>query len=98
MSEQSTREKFIESVKEKLDQLNEEIDRLESKASEASGKAEEKYEEQLAEVRKKQAEMKNKLKELRAAGEAQFERLKLETEHAWKAFQNSFNYFKSHFK
>lgn len=98
MSEQSGRKAFIESLKDKLDQLNEEIDRLEAKAKDASGKAEKKYEEQLADVRQKRAEMKNKLSELRAAGEAEFARIKLEAEHAWKAFQNSFNYFKSHFK
>ncbi len=98
MAEQSRREQFIETLKERLDDLNSEMDKLEKKAAEASGKAEERYEEQLADVREKRAEMQNKLKELRAASEAQFDRLKLEAEHAWKAFQNSVNYFRSHFQ
>jgi len=98
MAEQSRREQFIETLKSKLDDLNTEMDKLEKKAEDASGKAEERFEEQLAEMREKRDEMKNKLSELRAASEAQFDRLKLEAEHAWKAFQNSVSYFRSHFK
>ena len=98
MAEQSRREQFIETLKSKLDDLNTEMDKLEKKAEDASGKAEERFEEQLAEMREKRDEMKSKLSELRAASEAQFDRLKLEAEHAWKAFQNSVSYFRSHFK
>lgn len=98
MAEQSKREQFIETLKSRLDDLNSEMDKLEKKADEASGKAEERYEEQLADMREKRAEMEDKLKELRAASEAQFDKLKLEAEHAWKAFQNSVEYFRSHFR
>ncbi|MFW5815630.1 MAG: hypothetical protein ACOCVP_02120 [Wenzhouxiangella sp.] len=98
MAEQSRREQFIETLKNRLDDLNSEMDKLEKKADEASGKAEERYEEQLADMREKRAEMEDKLKELRAASEAQFDKLKLEAEHAWKAFQNSVKYFRSHFE
>lgn len=98
MAEQSKRDQFIETLKSRLDDLNSEMDNLEKKADEASGKAEERYEEQLADMREKRAEMEDKLKELRAASEAQFDKLKLEAEHAWKAFQNSVEYFRSHFR
>ncbi|MFP4276610.1 MAG: hypothetical protein ACLFQ2_04250 [Wenzhouxiangella sp.] len=98
MAEQSRREQFIETLKSRLDDLNSEMDKLEKKAEEASGKAEERYEEQLAEMREKREEMRDKLSELRAASEAQFDKLKLEAEHAWKAFQNSVKYFRSHFE
>ncbi|TVS11844.1 MAG: hypothetical protein EA419_06880 [Wenzhouxiangella sp.] len=98
MAEQSRREQFIETLKGKLDELNEDMDRLEKRAQDASGDLEKKYEEQLQDMREKRAELKNKISELRAASEAQFDRLKLEAEHAWKAFQNSVNYFRSHFK
>ena len=40
------------------------------------------------------AEAQDKLKR----AEAQFDKLKLEAEHAWKAFQNSVKYFRSHFE
>ncbi len=98
MTESSRRDQFIETIKGKLDELNQEIEQLEQKAKKAGGDAEQKYRERLADVRKKRDELKHKLTELRAASEAQFERLKLEAEHAWKAFKNSANYFKSHFK
>ena len=98
MAEQSKREQFIEMLKGKLDDLNEDMERLEKRAQEASGDLEKKYEEQLAEMRQRRTELKQKISELRASSEAQFDRLKLEAEHAWKAFQNSVNYFRSHFK
>lgn len=98
MAEQSKREQFIDMLKGKLDDLNQDMERLEKRAQEASGDLEKKYEEQLAEMRQKRTELKHKISELRAASEAQFDRLKLEAEHAWKAFQNSVNYFRSHFK
>ncbi|MEE4638581.1 MAG: hypothetical protein V2J42_07580 [Wenzhouxiangella sp.] len=98
MTESSKRQQFIDRLKAGLDDLNSEMDKLEKKAEEASGKAEERYKEQLAEMREKREEMKNKISELRAASEAQFDKLKLEAEHAWKAFQNSVEYFRSHFR
>jgi len=98
MNESSRREQFIESLKGRLDELNGEIDRLEDRAREASGQAEETYRRQLEEIREKRGELEQKLGDLRAAGEAQFDKLKLEAEHAWKAFQNSVSYFRSHFK
>lgn len=97
MSEPSRRDQFIESLKTRLDELNSEISRLEGRAQEASGQAEETYRQQLEDIREKRAELEQKLGDLRAAGEAQFDKLKLEAEHAWKAFQNSVSYFRSHF-
>lgn len=98
MAETSKRDQFIASVKQKLDQLNTEIDHLEGKVKETSGEARKKYKAQLDDVREKREALKQKLTELRAASEAQWDKLKLEVDHAWKAFHNSVNYFKSHFK
>jgi chromosome segregation ATPase len=98
MTEQSNREKFIEGIKERLDELNAEIDRLEKRAGEVRSETREKLDAQRQDMKKRRDELEKKLKEARAASEAQFEKLKLETEHAWKAFKNSVNYFRSHFK
>jgi hypothetical protein len=98
MTDPSRREQFIDSLKTRLDELNSEIASLEERAREASGQAEETYRQQLEEIREKRAELEHKLGDLKAAGEAQFDKLKLEAEHAWKAFQNSVSYFRSHFK
>jgi DNA repair ATPase RecN len=98
MAEATKRDQFIQSVKEKLDRINGEIDLLEEKIKVSGGQAREKYQDQLEEVRAKRTELKQKLKDLKAASDAQWDKLKLEVEHAWKAFSNSVNYFKSHFK
>ncbi len=98
MNDTSRRDEFINKLKSRLDDLNSEIDELEGRARKASGELEEKYREQLEDVRARREELKGKIKELRASGEAQFDKLKLEAEHAWKAFNNSVNYFRSHFK
>ena len=98
MSEQSKREQFIERIKQQLDELNDEIDRLEKRAGEVSAESREKLKAQREEMKQRRSELETKLREARAAGEAQFEKLKLEAEHAWKAFQNSVKYFRAHFK
>jgi predicted ribosome quality control (RQC) complex YloA/Tae2 family protein len=98
MAEQSKRKQFTESIKSRLDEINKEIDRLEERAREASGEAEEKYREQLKAVREKRSEVKQKLDELQTASEAQWEKIKLDVDYAWKAFNNSVSYFRSHFK
>lgn len=98
MTEKSEREQFIERTKQRLDDLNEEIDRLEKRADEIRGDASEKLQARRKELRERRVDLEKRLKQVRAASEAEWEKLKLEAEHAWKAFQNSFNYFKSHFK
>lgn len=98
MAENSRRDQFINSIKQKLDDLNEQIGKLEDRATEASGKVKERYKDQLEDVRGKRDQLEVKLKEVRAASESELERLKGEADHAWKALKNSYNYFLSHFK
>ena len=57
-----------------------------------------KYKEQLAEAKAQRAKAEGKLREVREAGEDAWEDLREDAEHTWKAFRNSVNYFKSHFK
>jgi len=92
------RKAFIERLKSRLDELDAKIDELDQRAEEVSSSTRQKYNEQLAELKSKRKDMANKLDEARAAGEAQWEKIKRESEHTWDALQNSFNYFKSHFK
>jgi uncharacterized coiled-coil DUF342 family protein len=98
MTEKSKREEFIDSIKKKLDELNKEIDRLEERADEARTETRGKLDAQRKEMQQRRRELEKKLKEVRAASEAQLDKLKVEAEHAWKAFRNSVNYFRSHFK
>ncbi|QOC23904.1 hypothetical protein IC757_07255 [Wenzhouxiangella sp. AB-CW3] len=98
MNDTSARERFIASTKERLDQLNAEIDKLEARADEVRAESRRKLDAQREEMQQRRDELEKKLREVRAASEAQFDKLKLEAEHAWKAFRNSVNYFRSHFK
>ncbi len=98
MNESSRRDEFVAKLKSQLDELNRDIDELEARARKTSGELEKKYQDQLDDVRARREELKNKIKELRTASEARIDKLKLEAEHAWKAFNNSVKYFKSHFK
>ncbi|MFU8832880.1 MAG: hypothetical protein ACNA7J_12095 [Wenzhouxiangella sp.] len=98
MTDQSKRKQFTESIKARLDEINKEIDHLEERVRDNSGDAAKKYQEQLEAVREKRTEFKDKLEELQSASEAQWEKVKLDVDYAWKAFNNSVNYFRSHFK
>ncbi len=98
MTEQSKRKQITESIKARLDEINKEIDHLEERVRESSGEVEKKYQEQLKTVREKRTEFTEKLDQLQTAGEAQWEKIKLDVDYAWKAFNNSVNYFRAHFK
>ena len=58
----------------------------------------EKFQQQFEEAKAQRTAAEQKLKELRSAGEDAWEGLKDDAEKTWKAFRNSVNYFKSHFK
>ncbi|WP_376694471.1 sll1863 family stress response protein [Wenzhouxiangella sp. EGI_FJ10409] len=92
------RKAFIERLKSRLDELDAKIDELDDRAEEVGSKAREEYRERLAEMKGRRKDLANKLDEARAASELQWSKLKREAEHTWDALQNSFNYFKSHFK
>ncbi|MDZ7788962.1 MAG: hypothetical protein U5L08_00420 [Xanthomonadales bacterium] len=92
------RKAFIERLKSRLDELDEKIEEFEGRAEEVGSKTREEYHERLAELRGRRKDLANKLDEVRAASELQWNKLKREAEHTWDALQNSFNYFKSHFK
>jgi len=92
------RDEFVEKLKNQLDELNAEIDELEHKAQSASADARARYQAKLNEAREEGARARAKLQEVRDAGEDAWDDLKEEAEHAWKALQNSVNYFRSHFK
>lgn len=97
MAEQS-RNEFIDKMKQRLDDLDDHIGELKQKGEQLEGEAHKEYENRLHELREQRREAKRKLEELRAAGEEQWQKVKDEAEHAWKALGNSLNYFKSHFK
>lgn len=92
------RNEFIGKMKDRLVDLDKKIDELKEDANKLEGEAKKEYENRLHDLREKRREANRKIDDLRSASEENWQRLKDETEHAWKALGNSFNYFKSHFK
>ncbi len=93
-----TRNEFISNMKDRLDQLDEQIEEMKHKGEKMDAEARKEYENRLHDLRDKRREAKRMINDLHTAGEDKWQQLKDETEHAWKALGNSFNYFKSHFK
>jgi len=93
-----TRNEFISNMKDRLDQLDEQIEEMKHKGEKMDAEARKEYENRLHDLRDKRREAKRMINDLHAASEDKWQQLKDETEHAWKALGNSFNYFKSHFK
>ncbi|MFU8877365.1 MAG: hypothetical protein ACNA7E_04425 [Wenzhouxiangellaceae bacterium] len=95
---EANRNEFISRMKDRLDELDKEIDKLKGEAGKFEAKAQKEYENRLHDLREKRREAKRRIDDLQSAGDEKWQQLKDETEHAWKALGNSFNYFKSHFK
>lgn len=93
-----TRDEVIEKLKLQLDTLNAKLGELERKADQASGEAKAEYQQRMQHLREMAAPAQDKLKELRDAGETQWDRLSAEAEKHYKALVHSWNYFKSQVK
>jgi chromosome segregation ATPase len=93
-----SKDQYVAKVEGELDGLDKEVDGLKEKMQKLQGDAKAEYEARLAALTEKHQELRDRLDEIVAAGEDKWEELKGQAEHAWKAFQNSVNYFKSHFK
>jgi TolA-binding protein len=94
----SNRNEFIAKMKDQLDQLDQEIEELKREADKFDAEAKKEYENRLHDLREKRRDAQRTIDDLQSAGEEQWQKVKDEAEHAWKALGNSFNYFKSHFK
>ena len=94
----SKRDEFVEKLKGQIDSVNSDIDELERKAESVKNDARAKYLEELENAKSQRAELEAKVTQIKQSGEDAWEGLQDEVEHAWKALNNSINYFKSHFK
>ncbi|MFN2286776.1 MAG: hypothetical protein ABR578_00440 [Chromatocurvus sp.] len=97
MSE-SSRKEFIDRLKGQLDDIDANMGKIEKRADELEGEARKEYEKRLNDLREDRRKAQKRIDDARAAGEEQWQEIKDDAEHAWKALGNSFNYFKSHFK
>ena len=93
-----TRDAYVSKMKQRLDKWNAKMDALEAKAHKANADTKVKYQEQLIALRAQRQEGEKKLEEIKSASEDSWEHLKAEAENIRKAFKDSVNQFKSHFK
>lgn len=91
----SSREEYIEKMKDQLDAWNRDIDTLEGRIATVTGPAREELRTRLEKTRASFEAGKVKLKEMQASGEASWKSLKDEAEHIWDTLRHSINYFRS---
>ncbi len=94
----TSRDEYIARMKKQLDEWNASISAMEERGHEIKEEAKVKYQEQLAALRVHRAEGEKKLEEMQAASESTWEQVKLETDHVWEAFKDSYQTFVGHFK
>lgn len=94
----TTRNEYVEQLKNKLDQWNADIAKWEDKARVAKTDLRIDYEMQLETLRSRRDEATAKLKELQASSEAAWQELKAGTDAAWSALREAFDKAASHFQ
>ena len=93
-----TRDGYVSKMKLRLDKWNVEMDALEAKVHKGNEDTKVKYQEQLIALRAKRQEGEKQLEAIKSASDDSWEHLKAEAENIRKAFKDSINQFKSHFK
>ena len=91
----STREEYVEKMKQQLDEWNDEIDGLEERLAKANEATRKRLEPHLAKAREARDTVVERLTALKDAGEASWDSARDEVEHLWKVFKQSVKYFKS---
>lgn len=81
----ASREDYIEKAKNQLDALNNKLDALEVKADKASGEAKREIRRELDELQASRKRVEEKLHELRSAGDAAWDDIKIGLEMAWES-------------
>ena len=94
----STRNEYVDKLKENLDKWNADIGEWEAKARVARTDLQIDYEMKLDALRKQRDEGMEKLKELQATGEDAWKDLVAGADAAWDAMRDAFDKATSHFK
>jgi uncharacterized coiled-coil DUF342 family protein len=85
----ASREDYIEKAKNQLDALNNKLDKLEAQADRVSGNAKAEILQELDDLKASRARVEEKLHELRSAGDAAWDDVKIGLEMAWKSLSES---------
>ena len=98
MAEQSEKRAFVQRMKDRVDDVDARIDRFEKKVDGARDEVRKEYRARLAEMRAQRQNIRKRMDEMADAGEKRWVQLRGQVEETWKALENSFNSFKSHFR
>ena len=93
----TVREDYAEKVKLQLDELNAKVDALEALMHYARADVRASYRSELSKLRHQSELATAQLAQVRASGEASWDKLVLEMDKVRDAFMHSLNYFKSQF-
>ncbi len=94
----STRNEYIEQLKQNLDRWNDEFAQLEAKAKVARTDLQIEYQMQLEALKVHREEASAKLKELQASGGEAWKELSAGADSAWAAMREAFEKASSHFQ
>jgi DNA anti-recombination protein RmuC len=91
MTNESTRDAYVERLKAQLDDWNAQIDKLEARARQADAETRVEYEKQIEALRSRRDDMQNRLEDLRdAAGDA-WRDLQKGADDAWEEIKAAFD-------
>jgi uncharacterized coiled-coil DUF342 family protein len=85
----SSRQKYIDDLKVKLDEWNAEITRLEAKAQAAQADMKAEYNRQVETLKERQRETQQRMEELQTSSESAWEDMKAGVESAWHSMEKA---------
>ena len=94
----STRNEYVEQLKNKLDEWNHDIAKWEEKARAKKNDLTINYEMTLDDLCKKRDDANARLKELQASSEGAWKELKAGADSAWAAMREAFDKARTHFQ
>lgn len=87
----SSRDKYVEDLKRKIDEWNAEISAAELRMKSASDQAKARYAEQIAEMKKRRAEAEAKVRDALQKSTDEWENLRRDFEGAWHEIAEGFS-------
>lgn len=87
----TSRDRYLEQFKAKLDEWNTEIDQLEKSARKAQADAKSRYDKQLGELREMRDDAQKRFAEMQAASSEAWDAMAKGAEKAWGAWADAFD-------
>ena len=93
----TSRDRYLEQFKAKLDEWNAEIDTLEKNARKAQANAKSRYDKQITELREMRDDAQKRFAEMQAASTEAWDAMAKGAEKAWKSWSDAFEEARSKF-